>query len=106
MPVVAIRSMGLGIESLIGVEVAGRRQCTVSNEYLQTLVELANERFEENARKIERFRQALANASHQLTRKNRDGLEWEDAAARRVRKRAEGLARSAILKEDQKIASQ
>ena len=102
MPMVAIRSMGLGIESLIGVEVAGRRQCTVSNDYLQTLVELANERFEENARKIERFRQALSHASQLPARTNRDGREWEDTATRRERKRAEGLARSAMLKENQK----
>jgi len=98
-PMVAIRSMGLGFESLIGVEDAdGRRRCTVSNEYLRSLVLIANERFDENSRRIRRFHDGLARAFSQPTEKvNRDGIVWEDAAARRERKRAEGLRRQAEL---------
>ena len=99
MPMVGIRSMGLGFESLIGVRTQGRTTCAVSNEYLQILIQLSHERFEENTKRIERFRQALSQGSQQPTRKTREGGEWEDAAARRERKRAEGLTRSAQLKE-------
>ena len=106
MPMVAVRSMGLGFESLVGAELAGQKTCTVSDGYLHTLVELANERFDENAKRIERFRQALKEGSREQARKTRSGDDWEDADARRERKRAEGLARSAQLREYQNAQSQ
>lgn len=99
-PMVAIRSMGLGFESLIGVEIDEAKHCTVSPSYLQVLIRLANERFVENTRRIERFRSALVEALR-TTRKSKDGSEWEDAAVRRERKRAEGLKRKAELKQQQ-----
>lgn len=97
MPMVAIRSMGLGFESLVGVEVDGRRTCTVSDQYLQTQAELANERFDENTKRMERFRQALKSGSPRAAKTSHTGEDREDPAARRERKRAEGLARGAQL---------
>ncbi|KAI2637961.1 methyltransferase TYW3-domain-containing protein [Hypomontagnella submonticulosa] len=94
-PIVAIRSMGLMFESLIGYQSGdgedGRLQCTVSSAYLRTLVHIANERFNENKKRIERFRSALAEAMCTITSKSRE--DWEDAQVRRERKRAEGLKR-------------
>ncbi|KAI1109631.1 methyltransferase TYW3-domain-containing protein [Nemania sp. NC0429] len=95
-PIVAIRSMGLSLESLVGVQEDGVTKCTVSDDYLGGLVRIANERFRENGKRIERFRTALLDASRGRPRKN-DGTEWEDAQVRRERKRAEGLRRKAEL---------
>ncbi|KAF2968692.1 hypothetical protein GQX73_g4889 [Xylaria multiplex] len=96
-PIVAIRSMGLSFESLIGVQENGITKCMVSDDYLQSLVCIANERFEENKKRIERFRTTMLDASS-LQGKG-DGTEWEDAQARRERKRTEGLRRKAELQE-------
>ncbi|ROW13760.1 hypothetical protein VPNG_03552 [Cytospora leucostoma] len=102
-PIVAIRSMGLGLESLIGRETNRIKHCTVSGEYLEALVKIANERFVENARRIERFRALLREATapgrvaaggRRGVRKGDGGGEWEDAEARRERKRLEGLGRA------------
>ncbi|PSR80858.1 methyltransferase TYW3-domain-containing protein [Coniella lustricola] len=111
-PIVAIRSMGLGLESLIGRETNGIKHCTVSGDYLTALIRIANERFAENAARIERFRRLLvdafgaeAGAGFALTPtpaggRRRTGVgegggsAWEDAAVRRERKRLEGLARA------------
>lgn len=92
-PIVAIRSMGLSFESLIGYQSGSddnELHCTVSPAYLRTLVHIANERFIENTKRIERFRAALAEATRPFSR---NGGEWEDAQVRRERKRAEGLKR-------------
>lgn len=96
-PIVAIRSMGLGLESLIGRETNGTKHCTVSVEYLRALVKIANERFAENARRISRFRAYLKEATageRRKTRKGDGGGEWESTEARRERKRLEGLKRA------------
>ncbi|KAF4342626.1 DUF207 domain protein [Fusarium beomiforme] len=101
-PMVAIRTMGLAFESLIGQQVGDHRQRTVSPEYLQTLVQIANERFTENNKRIGRFQNAFREAvSAPAPRRNPEGQEWEDAAARRERKRAEGLRKKAELKAKQ-----
>ncbi|KAH8762021.1 methyltransferase TYW3-domain-containing protein [Diaporthe sp. PMI_573] len=97
-PIVAIRSMGLGMESLIGRETNGTKHCTVSAEYLRALVKIANERFAENTRRISRFRAYLKEAmagERRKTRKGDGGGEWESAEVRRERKRLEGLKRAA-----------
>lgn len=95
---VAVRSMGLGFESLVGHQVNGIRQRLVTPAYLQTLVQLANERFVENTKRIKRFQTAFHDAmSAPPPKMNPDGEEWEDATARRERKRAEGLRRKAEL---------
>ncbi|KAL1859741.1 hypothetical protein Daus18300_009463 [Diaporthe australafricana] len=96
-PIVAIRSMGLGLESLIGRETNGTKHCTVSVEYLRALIKIANERFFENTRRIGRFRAYLKEATageKRKVRKGEGGAEWEDAEARRERKRLEGLKRA------------
>lgn len=100
MPMVAVRSSGLALESLVGVlcpssspeldeagEEVGGVYRIVSDVYLQMLAELANERFVENRKRTERFRAALVAAF--TPRKLVEG--WEDAGARRERKREEGL---------------
>ncbi|KUI65536.1 tRNA wybutosine-synthesizing protein 3 [Cytospora mali] len=98
-PIVAIRSMGLGLESLIGRETNRIKHCTVSGEYLKALIKIANERFVENARRIERFRMLLREATaagggKARVRKGDGGGEWEDAEVRRERKRLEGLRKA------------
>lgn len=106
---VAIRSMGLSLESLIGYEDAqGQRRRIVPPEYLKMLLQISNERFVENTKRIERFRSALKEAildpkSANVPKKlNPEGKEWEDAAARRERLRAEGLKRKAALQAEKK----
>ncbi|PHH91140.1 hypothetical protein CDD83_1517 [Cordyceps sp. RAO-2017] len=96
-PVVAIRSLGLGFESLIGYEAGGRRHWLVSAAYLDTLREVADERLAENARRIQRFRAAFFDALAPLPEPTAAGGGWEDAAARRERMRVEGLKRKAAL---------
>ncbi len=96
MPVVAVRSMGLSFESLIGSETDGVRRLLVSPQYLKTLVQIANERFTENEKRIARF-SAVVNAAFSPP-KDKEG--WEDAQARRERKREEGLRRREQLKKD------
>lgn len=95
--------MGLGLESLIGRETNGIKHCTVSGEYLKALIRIANERFVDNARRIERFRTYLREAvsfsstSGGITKKKEGdggGGIWEDAETRKERKRAEGLKRA------------
>ncbi|KAI2778115.1 methyltransferase TYW3-domain-containing protein [Daldinia loculata] len=97
-PIVAIRSMGLTFESLIGYQSGGRSsndkiRRTVSPAYLRTLIRIANERFVENAKRIGRFREALAEARRSVGESG-----WEDARVRRERKRAEGLRRREELR--------
>ncbi|KAK1782758.1 methyltransferase TYW3-domain-containing protein [Copromyces sp. CBS 386.78] len=101
-PIVAIRSMGLSFESLISVQPSSssQRESLVTPEYLSLLVKIANERFEENKKRIARFREALRLAfgsdeagGAEEKKKAGDGGEWEDAEARKQRKREEGLAR-------------
>ncbi|KEY65755.1 hypothetical protein S7711_05584 [Stachybotrys chartarum IBT 7711] len=102
MPIVAVRSMGLSFESLVGYEAAGKRHCLVSPDYIDLLVQIANERFAENRKRIDRFHKAFEGAlQFPRPRQNPDGEEWEDPEARRQRKRAEGLRkqRSQLAKE-------
>ncbi|KAI1865242.1 hypothetical protein JX265_008289 [Neoarthrinium moseri] len=94
-PIVAIRCMGLTFESLVGIQKANGISCTVSADYLQTLLKISNERFSENTKRIQRFRTAVLEATQPP--KKKDGTEWEDAAARRERKKAEGLRKKAEL---------
>ncbi|KAB5547288.1 tRNA wybutosine-synthesizing protein [Coniochaeta sp. 2T2.1] len=92
MPMVAIRSMGLGFESLVGVmDAAGRKRSLVSKAYLEMLVKIGNERFVENGRRIGRFLEELRNTGED----EGDGEGKEDKEARRERKKAEGLRRQA-----------
>lgn len=93
-PMVAVRTSGLAFESLIGfTERSGQVeivQSLVSEDYLGILVDIANERFGANTERIKRFEQELFCQSSK-------SVVWEDAESRKARKRAEGLARQAIL---------
>lgn len=101
-PIVAVRSMGLSFESLIGVETGGVRQPVVSRQYLKTLVQIANDRFVENEKRIARFSTALEVAFSLPKGKE----NWEDAQARRERKREEGLRRREELKKTKSEAAE
>lgn len=89
---VAVRTAGLALESIIGVvdgdENGGEKVPTavVGREYLEMLVRIANERFAANSERMERFRMELMRAHEKA-----QGGVWEDKEARRARKRAEGL---------------
>jgi tRNA wybutosine-synthesizing protein 3 len=88
--------MGLGFESLIGQQAGGESQCVVTAEYLRSLLNIANDRFGENEKRIKRFRDGLQQALQAPKPKmSVNGEEWEDAAARRERKRMEGLQKKA-----------
>lgn len=95
-PMVAVRSMGLSFESLIGTEIDGVRRSIVPSEYFGTLMQIANERFAENQRRIARFGAALEAAFASPKEKE----NWEDAQARRDRKRQEGLRRREEVKKE------
>ena len=87
---VAVRSSGLALSSLIGfLSTDGDGEETVRSmvdeKHLRLLLELGNARFEANAERIRRFEANLFEA-----RECRGG-RWEDASERRERKRAEGL---------------
>ncbi|KAH6651794.1 methyltransferase TYW3-domain-containing protein [Truncatella angustata] len=94
-PIVAIRTMGLGLESLVGIQKGDLIQRTVTPDYLQTLLDISHDRFAENSKRIQRFRAAIFEAAQPP--KKKDGTEWEDAAARRERKKAQGLRRKAEM---------
>ncbi|KAL9038746.1 MAG: hypothetical protein Q9214_005158, partial [Letrouitia sp. 1 TL-2023] len=98
-PMLAVRSAGLGFESIIGVVIESSKnigkadgeedaiESLVSEEYLEMLLELANERFEANGERTLRFEEALFGDSKGKKEK------WEDGKERRERKRFEGLRR-------------
>ncbi|CZT00977.1 related to DUF207 domain protein [Rhynchosporium agropyri] len=100
IPMVGIRSMGLALESVIGFEDQGREICMVPEWQLRHMIEVSNQRFVENTKRIERFRTLLLEMSESGMGKERkgDGREWEDAGARRERKKAEGMRRAEELR--------
>jgi len=102
-PMVGIRSMGLALESLIGFENAGNEFCLVPEYQLRNLVEVSNDRFKANTERIEKFRKLLRETEGARTEKRgKDGGDWEDAQIRRERKRAEGLKKAQIMKQNAK----
>ncbi|KAH1487669.1 hypothetical protein LV164_005265 [Aspergillus fumigatus] len=120
-PIVAVRSAGLSLESVIGYcESSDEEDDTtskepvirslVTEEYLQMLVAISNERFLINAERKERFRTSLLKlcSTEQLcgpkTRSKAKHEGWEDPAARRERKRTEGLMRKKFLETQTKSA--
>lgn len=100
-PMVAVRSMGLAFESVVGFDVDGKQMCSVSEETLRTLLKISNDRFQANAARIARFRELLRQStSSDLGAKRRDSnKDWEEPEARKQRKRAEGLKRKEMLRE-------
>jgi len=101
---VAVRTAGLAFDSIIGyMDDGGRIGPMVAEEYLRTLVEVANERFTTNGERKERFRAALLRAVEADGKKGEARVDWEPADQRRDRKRVEGLKRK---KEKQRQAEQ
>lgn len=95
-PIVAIRSMGLSFESLIGmVEPTGQRKAIVSMDYLRMLVGIGNERFVENEKRIARFLYALRSEVKKQEAGQGEGDGKSEKELRRERKMAEGLRRQA-----------
>jgi tRNA wybutosine-synthesizing protein 3 len=102
---VAVRSQGLSLESIIGHSISDpetsdvKGVCTIPEKNLLDLMGLANERFVENTKRIARFRGLLVSAFDEGNveagkKKGENGQDWEDKDARRGRKRAEGLKRA------------
>ncbi|KAL2820018.1 methyltransferase TYW3-domain-containing protein [Aspergillus granulosus] len=118
-PIVAVRSAGLALESVIGYceydgngnddEGHGVIRSLVTEEYLQLLVSMSNERFLTNTERKKRFRAALLNACSMDQPSETKGKSkppgWEDAETRRERKRAEGLAKKKLLEQQTKQAN-
>lgn len=111
-PIVAVRSSGLALESVVGYaedtdddsdENEPVIRSLVTEEYLQMLVAISNERFGVNAERKERFRVGLLElrSSGHGTGSSKGGKArpsgWEDPEKRRERKRAEGLMRKKLL---------
>ncbi|MCJ1251966.1 hypothetical protein MMC30_009204 [Trapelia coarctata] len=93
-PMVAVRSSGLSLSSLVGFAdddtSDGEVRAMVSEEYLHNLLEIANERFKANKGRVARFR------SHLLQDKRGEGggkkdRIWETKETRRNRLRTLGL---------------
>lgn len=103
-PMVAIRSSGLALGSVVGrmfeenesndVEV----HPVISEEYLGMLIQLANERFKTNAERIKRFEEDLFRGEAG------SGEEaWEDSKSRQERKKVEGLRRQQFIRKEQAL---
>ena len=102
-PMVAIRSSGLALESIIGCVADGVKDISagvpdgkqyVNNEdvhrlvgdnYLDLLLNIANDRFKSNTERMRRFESDLFDREAITT------SSWEDSKTRQERKRAEGL---------------
>ena len=104
--VVAVRSSGLGLDSIIGFhtdDVGGHRVIPmVSEPYLHTLFHVANQRFVVNSHRTERFREALMEPTtkdyvHSDDTATKDPSGYEPAAERRERLRKQGLQRQAAM---------
>ncbi|KAB8199570.1 Methyltransferase TYW3 [Aspergillus parasiticus SU-1] len=116
-PIVAVRSAGLSLESVIGYCEDGDAddetatgepviRSLVTEEYLQMLVAISNERFSINTERKERFRENLldlcsANRGPKTNKKTKPP-GWEDAQTRRERMKAEGLMRKKLLQDQAK----
>lgn len=98
-PMVAVRSSGLALESLIGMVVGHELEEEVSaivdEEYLGIILSLANQRFVSNAERIRRFFGNL------FQREIEARTILEDTMTRKERKRAEGLRRKELLQEQE-----
>lgn len=110
-PIVAVRSSGLSLESVIGYcddndydEEEPVVRSLVTEEYLEMLIAISNERFSINTERKERFRSTLLEmcspeqaARGAKTKGKSKPPGWEDPEARRERKRTEGLMRKKLL---------
>jgi tRNA wybutosine-synthesizing protein 3 len=100
-PMVAVRSSGLALDSVIGFKDldssttgVGTIQPMVSESYLRAIVRLANERFSINEeRKVRFFDAFYQQRPAQISGSKAGSIGFESRAARKERKRAEGLTR-------------
>ena len=97
---VAVRSSGLSLESIIGYcddDNDNIVYSLVTEEYLEMLIAISNERFAVNADRKDRFWKALqdlsVNRGGQKQKSKKKPPGWEDPGKRRERKMAEGLLR-------------
>lgn len=100
-PMVAVRSTGYSLDSIIGYQNdSGTNISIVDENYLQTLIGVANGRFNINTQRITRFRSSLLEQYklHSDMDLLPTGPVWEDAKVRKQRKREEGLARQQALR--------
>lgn len=114
-PMVAVRTAGLGLEAIIasGIEEDEGGACRfcqlVPNDYAIMLLRIANERFDANQQRIEKFRFCLREAMALETQKVQRSENWETPEARRQWKRDEGLrAKEAVkfrVSEDTRFAA-
>ena len=105
---VAVRSAGLALESVIGWayltrnpengQITTKNKVLVTEQYLQMLAHLSGERFEANNERIARFRACLKEATAKQKEKEQEEAAWEDVDTRRARKRSEGLAAARVMK--------
>lgn len=106
-PIVGVRSIALALDCIIGyVDTSGAVVSLVTEEYLRTLVAIANDRFKENYRRVEKFRKSLLDLCTKHENSEKDGhLSWETKHARNIRKREEGLKKSKeSIKENREMA--
>lgn len=108
-PMVAVRTSGLALESVIGYLEEGSDpedvRCIVTEGYLRIIVGLINERFEANTERIRRFRKHLLQHHPGYGLPKGDREDWEDADVRRQRKRAEGMQRRQELRREREVPS-
>ena len=101
-PMVAVRSSGLSFESLVGyVDDVGpveKIKSLVTSDYLEIMVQIANERFLTNAERMRRFEARLFDDQQIMKYK-------ESSQSRRERKKAEGLRHQALVVKDTRKAA-
>lgn len=106
-PIVAVRSSGLALESIIGLREYHKdgdiARSLVSGEYLQMLVAISNERFKTNTERVARFRARLMESSSGAPSNKPPG--WEDSEVRKARMRMEGLQRKKNLEDTNRARS-
>lgn len=96
-PMVAIRSTGLLLESVVGLEFERQAICIIPEWQLRGLMIRANERFEMNSNRINRLVTLLGTelAKENLNREpGSSDKYWEEKEQRRHRKREEGLRKA------------
>lgn len=104
-PMVAVRSSGLAMDSIIGFQTSRdgiESMCPmVSEAHLRILAQVANERFEVNTQRMERFRQAFV---EQVSCGSLNGESaFEPADVRKERKRREGLLHQQAVRDNRKM---
>ncbi|KUJ23349.1 uncharacterized protein LY89DRAFT_550357, partial [Mollisia scopiformis] len=100
-PMVGIRTMGLTLESVIGFERDGSEICMIPEWQLQNLIEVSNQRFVENTKRIERFRMLSKEIDGIAAKRQGENGDWEDPQIRKERKRAQGLERARAMRQKQ-----